>query len=173
MNLIQSLVKKGILDKKTAASFEYEIKNSGQKEEEFILSKKIAEEKFLFELKSKNLKIPIKEPALEDITLELLKLIPEDSANFYSMVPLSKKDKVLEIGMVYPEDLKAQEAVKFLARRQKISYKVFLITITSFREVLKKYKNLRKEVTRALEELEVELESEKTVLKVDEEELMR
>ncbi|MCX6764264.1 MAG: GspE/PulE family protein [Candidatus Nealsonbacteria bacterium] len=173
MTLIQSLVKEKILDKKSAASFEYEIKNSGQKEEEFILSKKIVEEKLLFEFKSKNLKIPIKEPVLEDITLELLKLIPEDSANFYSMVPLSKKEKTLEIGMVYPEDLKAQEAVKFLARRQKISYKIFLITITSFREVLKKYKNLRKEVTRALEELEVELESEKTTFKVDEEELMR
>lgn len=173
MTLIQSLVKKGILDKKTAASFDYEIKNSGQKEEEFILSKKIVDEKFLFDLKSKNLQIPLKEPVLEDITLELVKLIPEDSASFYSMVPLSKKEKVLEIGMVYPEDLKVQEAAKFLARRQKISYKIFLITLTSFREVLKKYKNLRKEVTRALEELEVELESEKTTLKVDEEELMR
>jgi len=173
MTLIQSLVKKGILDKKNAASFEYEIKNSGQKEEEFILSKKIVDEKFLFELKSKNLKIPLKEPSLEDITLDLLKLIPEDAAGLYSMVILAKKDKVLEIGMVYPEDLRAQEAAKFLARRQKASYKIFLITITSFREVLKKYKNLRKEVTRALEDLEQELESEKTTLKVDEEELMR
>lgn len=173
MTLIQSLVKKGILDKKSAASFEYEIKNSGQKEEEFILAKKIVDEKFLFDLKSKNLKISLKEPLMEDITLDLLRLVPEDSASFYSMVPLAKKEKVLEIGMVYPEDLKAQEAVKFLARRQKISYKIFLINISSFKEVMKKYKNLRKEVTRALEELEVELESEKTILKVDEEELMR
>jgi len=174
MALIQQLVKNRMLDQKIAASLEYEIKESGQKEEEVLLAKKIVSEKELFDFKSKILKIALKEPNIEEISVDVLKLIPEDSAIFYKMVPLAKNGDVLEIGMVYPEDLKAQEAVKFLARRQKISYKIFLITISVFKEILKKYKTLGKEVTRALEELETELEEEKIPTRgIEEEEELR
>ena len=63
--------------------------------------------------------------------------------------------------MVYPEDIKAKEALEFLARRQHLSYQIFLITLTDFKNLLKKYRTLRGEVTRALEELETELKEEK------------
>ncbi len=171
--LIQQLAKKGILGNEKATSLEYEIKTSGQKEEEVILKKKIVPEKVLFNLKSESLKIPLKEPSLDEISVSLLKLIPEDSARFYKMLPLAKKDKVLEVGMIYPEDLKSREALKFLARRQKISYKIFLITPSFHREVLKKYRTLRREVGRALEELEVELKPEEVKVGVAEAELKR
>lgn len=171
--LIQQLAKKGILDNKKATSLEYEIKTSGQKEEEVLLKKKIVSEKVLFNLKSENLKMPLKEPPLDEISVGLLKLIPEDSAKFYKMLPLSKEGDVLEVGMIYPEDMKSREALKFLARRQKISYKVFLITPSYHREVLKKYRTLRKEVGRALEELDVELKPEEVKAEVSEDELKR
>lgn len=172
-SLIQQLAKKGILEKKKATSLEYEIKTSGQKEEEVILKQKIVPEKVLFTLKSETLKIPLKEPLLDDISASLLKLIPEDSAKFYKMIPLAREGKVLEIGMIYPEDLKSREALKFLARQQKISYRIFLITPSYHREVLKKYRTLRKEVGRALEELEVELKPEEVKAEVTEDELKR
>jgi type IV pilus assembly protein PilB len=161
MTLLQQLVKKGLLEKEKATSLEYEIKTSGKKEEELILEKRIVSEDFLFGLKSESLKIPLKKVYAEDIPLSVLELIPEDSARYYQIIPLAKKDKVLEVGMVYPEDIKAQEALEFLARRQKISYQVFLITLTDFKNLLKKYRTLRGEVTRALEELETELRAEK------------
>ncbi len=171
--LIQQLVKKGILDSKKATSLEYEIRTSGQKEEEALLKKKVVPERVLFGLKSESLKMPLKEPSLDEISVDLLKLIPEDSAKFYKMLPLAKKDKVLEVGMIYPEDLKSREALKFLARRLKVSYKVFLITPSFHREVLKKYRTLRKEVGRALEELEIELKPEEVKAEVSEAELKR
>jgi len=171
--LIQQLVKKGILDKEKAASLKYEIKTSGQKEEEVILRQKIVSEKVLFDLKGENLKIPLKEPSLEEISADLLRLIPEDSAKFYKMIPLAKKDKVLEVGMIYPEDLKSQEALKFLTRRQKTSYKIFLVTPSFHKEVLKKYRTLRREVGQALEELETELKPAEAKARVTEAELKR
>jgi len=174
VTLIQELVKRGKLDKKKAVALEYEIKNSGRKEEEVILEQNIVSEKDLFSLKSEILKMPLKEPILEDLSVDILKLIPEDSARFYKIVPLSKKEKYLEIGAVYPEDLKVQQALKFLTRRQKISCKVFLITPTSLREVFKKYRTLRREVRIALEELETELETEeKTSVAPSSDELSR
>ncbi len=161
MSLIQQLVKKGILEKTKATALEYEIKNFGLKEEEVILEKRIVSEDFLFGLKSEDLKIPLKSVSSEEVSLKILETIPEESARYYRMIPLDKKDNHLEIGMVYPEDLKAREALEFLARQSKLTYRVFLITLTNFEELLKKYRSLKQEVTRALEELENELQEKK------------
>jgi type IV pilus assembly protein PilB len=165
MTLLQQLVKKGILKKEKAVSLDFEIKQSGKKEEEVILGSGLVSEEVLFGLKSENLKIPLKEVAAEKVPLETLELIPEETAKYYQMIPLAKKDKILEIGMIYPEDLKAQEALKFLARQEKFNYKVFLITPTTFSNLLKQYRTLRREVGRALEELETELKEERVKLK--------
>ena len=159
--LIEELVKKGILEKEKAASLEEELKTSGKKEEELILEKGIVSEDFLFELKSGYLKIPFKKIRLEEIPMEILEQIPEETARYYQMVPLAKKENVLEVGMVYPEDLASQEALSFLARRGKFTYQVFLITETNFKNILDKYKTPKREVGKALEELETELKGRK------------
>lgn len=159
MSLVQQLVKKKILDKKRASALEYEIKSSNQKEEEIILKKKIVSEDFLFGLKSESLKIPLRAVSSEDIPLKVLETIPEESARYYKMIPLDRKENRLEIGMVYPEDLKAREALEFLARQSRFTYNISLITLSNFDELLRKYRTLRKEVTRALEELETEIET--------------
>lgn len=172
MSLVQELAKREMIDKERIASLEYEIKTSGRKEEEVILEKRIVSEDFLFQLKSENLNIPLKKVSLEEVSLKVLELIPEESVKYYKMVPLVKTDKLIEIGMVYPEDLKSQEALKFLARQGKFRYQVFLITPTTFNILLKQYKNLKKEIGHALEELETELKAEKIPLKKSELERM-
>ena len=161
MTLIQQLVKKGILDKGKATTLEFEIRETGKREEEVILERRICDENFLFDLKSKNLKIPLKEIVASEVPLETLEMIPEETAKYYQMIPLIRKDKTLEVGMVYPEDLKAQEALKFLARQGLFTYQVFLITPTTFSNLLKQYRTLRREVGKALEELETEFKEEK------------
>jgi len=72
------------------------------------------------------------------------------------MIPLEKKANILEVGMVYPEDLKTKEALKFLARQAKFSYKIYLISLSNFEKLLRKYRGLKEEVVEALGELEVE-----------------
>ncbi|MDP2910569.1 MAG: GspE/PulE family protein [bacterium] len=163
--IIQELVKKGILDKSRAASLEYEVKTSAKKEEEVILENKIVSEDFLFGLKSELLKMPLKIVSAEEIKLKALETIPEASAKYYSVIPLNIQENHLEIGMVYPEDLKAREALEFLARQNRFTYKIYLITISNFRELLKRYRTLKKEVTRALEELEVDLKKKEEKVK--------
>ena len=56
MSLINQLVKKRILDKGKATTLEFEIRETGKREEEVILERRIVDENFLFNLKSKNLK---------------------------------------------------------------------------------------------------------------------
>jgi len=160
MTLTQYLIKKGVVDKKQGASLEYDIKVSGRKEEEVIIEKGIIPEDLVFEMKGELLKVPVRKVTAEDVPLEILELIPQESAKYYSMIPLSQKEKTLEVGMVYPEDLRAQEALKFLSRQGKFNYKVVLISLSTFDNILKQYLTLKKEVTMALEELETELKSE-------------
>jgi len=160
MTLTQYLIKKGVIDKKQAAGLEYDVKVAGKKEEEMIIEKGIIPEDLVFEMKGELLKVPVRKVSAEDVPLETLELIPQESAKYYSMIPLSQKEKTLEVGMVYPEDLRAQEALKFLSRQGKFNYKVVLISLTTFDNILKQYRTLKKEVTQALEELETELKSE-------------
>ncbi|MBU3964470.1 GspE/PulE family protein [Patescibacteria group bacterium] len=158
MNLINQLLKQRVIDKKIADSLVKESASSGRTIEEVILSKQLLPENKLFQIKSDTLGIPLKEIISQDIPGDVLELIPQDSAEHYKMVPLEKKQNMLEVAMVYPEDLKAQEALNFLARQRGFNYRVSLITLSSFQNFLKKYQNLGREVKTALQELERQLQ---------------
>ena len=95
MTLIEELLKKELLSKEKAAVFESEVKNLGKKEEEVLLSHKAISEEDLFNLKSEILKIPLKKIDPEDVPREILDLIPEDSASYYQIVPLAKKEGIV------------------------------------------------------------------------------
>ncbi|MBI4101718.1 MAG: type II/IV secretion system protein [Candidatus Nealsonbacteria bacterium] len=161
MNLTQELLKKGMLGQEEANALEFEVRSSGKSEEELIVEKGLLKEDLLFSFKSDTLKIPLKDVAIDSVSLETLELVPEETAKFYKMIPLAKKEKELQVGMVYPEDLKAQEALKFLSRQENFTYQVFLISSTTFANLLKQYRNLKKEVGQALQELKEEVKSEK------------
>ncbi len=163
MSLLQILVKKGILEKGKAGELEYEVKKSGKREEEVILEKGIVPEQVLFSVKSENLGMPLREIPVEEIPLKVLELVPEEAARYYKIIPLSQKENILEVGMIYPEDLKAQEALKFLSRQGNLSPKISLINFSTFESLLKQYRTLREEVKRALGELEGELKKEEKI----------
>ncbi len=162
MSLLQELVKNGILPKEKAAQLEYEINKSGAKEEEVVLERGIAPEEILFKIKSEYLGIPLRKDA-EEVSPEILKMIPEETAAHYKMVPLGEgKGGFLDVGMIYPEDLKAQEALGFLLRQKKINSRVFLVSFSVFNKTMNQYRGIKREVKSALEELENELEERGT-----------
>jgi type IV pilus assembly protein PilB len=174
MSLLKQLVQKGLVkDKEKIASLEYEIKESGKKEEDLILKEGIVQEPVLYGLKSEMLNIPLREVTADQVPLETLGLIPEETSKYYQMIPINKTDEFLEVGMVYPDDLKAREALKFLARQGSFNYKVALITPTTFKNLLKQYRDLKREVGMALEELETELKTETVKMKTSSAEFER
>lgn len=155
------MVKRGIISKSDAASLEFEVKTSGKREEEIILSKGIVSEDFLFKLKSEELKIPLREVSPEEVPLRVLERIPEETAKHYKMIGIGEKGDVLEVGMVYPEDLKAKEALNFLSRQQKFKVKISLIKMSTLENLFRQMRTLRREVSAALAELETEIAAEK------------
>jgi type IV pilus assembly protein PilB len=156
MKLLQELFGQGLINEKKKEEIEAEIAKTKKTEEEAILDKNIVSESVLFELKSKIFKIPLKKIKAEDVPLEVLELIPEEAAVNYKMAPLSKTDRMVEVGMAYPEDIAAQNALRFLARQQNFNYEVFLINFSDLAGLLKQHRTLKSETKKALEELDEE-----------------
>ncbi|MDO8524064.1 MAG: GspE/PulE family protein [bacterium] len=161
MNIIQLLLKQKKISKEEGEKLSQDAQKLGKDQEEFLVEKKIITEKDLFDLKSKILNIPLQEVNVEEIPLEVLPVIPKEAVEFYKVVPLKvdRQRNILEVGMVYPENSQAQEALKFLARQQRFSLNISLITLSNFRKYLDRFQTPEKEVEGALEKLEKEFGS--------------
>ncbi|HCM36328.1 MAG TPA: hypothetical protein DIS53_00095 [Candidatus Wildermuthbacteria bacterium] len=158
MDILQALVQKNLLRKEEAEQIGKEVQASGQKPEEVLFARRKIDEDLLFQTKAELLQMPLRSVDPKEISLKTLELIPEDSAKYYKMAPLALKEGVLEVGMAYPEDQRAQEALQFLARQGNFSYGISLITLSAFESLMKESRSLRRETTRALKELEEEME---------------
>jgi|TARA_Y100000031_G_scaffold157062_1_gene215578 type IV pilus assembly protein PilB len=116
---------------------------------------------------NQDLKVPSIDLTGRKILVEVLKEIPEEAATFYKFVPISRQGKILEVGMINPDDLKAKEALRFITRRNYLELKIFAISQEHFRDVLKQYRSLRGEVKKALKQLETEIKIEEKVKLVE------
>lgn len=153
MKLLQELFANGLISEKKMGELQKEAEKFGKTEEVVILERKIVSEDFLFNLKSKIFKIPLLKLKPEDVPSDILDLIPEEASANYKMVALAKAENFIKVGMVYPEDIAAQNALRFLAGQQNFNYNVFLITISDLDGFLKERKNIKTETKKALEEL--------------------
>ena len=167
--LAERLVAENIISEEKAREIEAEVDSSGKTTEEVLLEKKLIDEEKLFDLKSEILDVPfVKNVDIRNISEDLLRVIPEDSVNYYKMVPTGKNGDEIEIGMVYPENLRAKEALKFLSRRDGFSYQISLITLSVFEEILKEYRTLIKEVGEVLEDIDIDIdEVDETPINMD------
>ncbi len=155
--LIEELKKRGIISEEKSSELLSSLKNQESKDEQEVLLEDEAislTEEELFKIKSDLLDVPVKKDInldrLGSILPDIANLIPEDSAKHYKMVPLNKKDEMIEVGMVSPENLKAQEVLRFLSRRGGFSYDIKLITLTTFQDILNQYEQLRRGAGAAL-----------------------
>ena len=153
MKLLQELFNKKIISEQKRDELQSEAETTNKTEEEVLLNNKIIGENSLFELKSKIVNIPFLKPTTEEIPLDILELIPEEAAINYKMVPLFRKNNIIGVGMVYPEDILAQNALRFLGRKENFSYEIYLITFYDLNNILKQHSNLKRETKKALEQL--------------------
>jgi len=153
MKLLQELFAQGLLSEAKMDALNKQTENTGRTEEDIILENKIVSESALFELKSKVLGIPLKTVKAEEVPSDVLELMPEEASINYKMVPIARTGKDVQIGMVYPEDISAQNALRFLAGQENFSYQAYLITPGNLASLLKQRKNISIETNKALEEL--------------------
>ncbi|OGZ33719.1 MAG: hypothetical protein A2Y98_03490 [Candidatus Portnoybacteria bacterium RBG_19FT_COMBO_36_7] len=109
------------------------------------------------EERANNLGVPYVSLAGRNIPAEILKEISEEAASFYQLVPIEKKGNILRVGMVNPDDIKAKQALNFIAKRRNFEPEICIITPADFKNVLIQYRTLKEEVAVALKELQEEL----------------
>jgi len=112
--------------------------------------------KDLLMLKSEYYGVPLRDISSTKIPIEVLKYIPEESAQHYGIAPLGVFENVLEIAIVDPDNIQARDAVQFISAKMGLPFRLYLVSGQDFEGVLTQYKNLSGEVTRALSELSPE-----------------
>jgi type IV pilus assembly protein PilB len=156
MSFLEELAKKGLI----AESQIGEIKSRANKEnngdiEKTLIKSGIPEEKIL-EIKGEYFSVPVKNVNSKEISFDVLKYISEDSASYYHFVPLALKDGVLEVGVTDPENIQAMDALQFISSKIGIPFKFFLISQSSYEDIMQSYKGLGVQVEEALQELSQE-----------------
>lgn len=164
MDILQILVKKGLLPSTEVGKITDEAGTQGITIEEALIKKGISPQQIL-SAKGEYFDIPTKTISDEDeITPKILEYIPEQSAEHYKVVPLAAIDNVLHVGMVDPDDIEARDALNFISTKIGMPFKIFLISEDDFAKVFEMYKGITSEVSRSLSDLEMEMRNENQVV---------
>ncbi|MDP2650695.1 MAG: ATPase, T2SS/T4P/T4SS family [bacterium] len=148
--LVDALVQDSLISVELAGQILKEAAVSGRSAEEVIYGRRLVDEATVADTKSKILGIPYRKVKPGDISDAMLKLIPEETAMTYAVVPLELKDKMFTVGMVKPWDARAQEALRFIAKRNQFNLGVYLITPNDWEMVLRRYTPYQSEIEKAL-----------------------
>jgi type IV pilus assembly protein PilB len=167
--LLAQLLAQKLIDATTANRLRRDSLISEESIESLISRQRIIDEVKVAQIKSAALHVPYQKIDPAAIDTKLLQLIPEETARAYAVVPLSFENNLLVLGMVHPDDAKAQDAIKFIARQNRWNLGVYLISYGDWQDVLKKYSPYRTEIAKAVESLNVkEGDSQRKVVKLDE-----
>ncbi len=155
MAIFDTFVKNALIPKESVPELSKRL-DAGESLEEIMLSVGVSKEDIL---KQRGLYfgLPTRDLAGKGVAHEVLKYIPEDSASYYHFAPLSVKNGVLEIGVTDPENIEARDALQFIATKLGMPFKIFLISDEDFKSIIESYRGLSGEVTKALSELEVDI----------------
>ena len=151
--LVTKLVELNALSQEVGQKLLQEASFSKKPIDEIIYERKITSDEIVLKAKTAILGMPSKSIDQKEISDELIKLVPEATVRNFKVVPISKTDDMLIMGMVNPDDEKAQEALKFLARQLKVNLGVYLISMALWDTVLRRYSPYRSEVEAAVKSL--------------------
>lgn len=153
--LLDELVSGGLLNRQQADRLLTEAALIKKRAEDLIADRQLADETAVAKIKSRLLNVPYKKISPEEVSDDLLKLIPEETAANYQAVPLSRDQKMLVVGMVHPDDQAAQDTLRFIAKQNQVSLGVYLITPSDAAVLLRRYSPLNSQIQQALRSLNI------------------
>ncbi len=153
--LLQQLQTRGLITEAVATRLKRDAIVGNESPEDIIGRERIVPDEQVAALKSELLKIPYKKIDPEAIDAKLMGIVPEETARTYRAIPISLQDGLLIVGMLHPDDTKAQDAMKFIARQNHINLGVYLISYNDLQAALRKYSPYRAEVAAAVNSLNI------------------
>src|SRR3989344_3120716 len=153
--LLQTLIGQSLISEELAQQITVEASQTGESVEDLMRKRHLLDNVSIAKAKSEVLGIPYQKVNPDNITDELLKIIPGETANAYEVIPMSKKENLLVVGMIKPWDSKAQEALRFIAKQNKFNLGVYVITPEDLEIALRKYSPYQSEVEKAIKSLNI------------------
>lgn len=161
--LTQTLQSQGFLSEEQATKLKREAFVANRSVEDLIHERRLVDDEKIAQAKSAALRIPYQKIDLTAFDEKLVELIPEETVRNYGIVPLEKRDNLLVAGMLNPDDAKAQEALKFIARRARMNLGVYVVSYDDWQQVLRKYSPYKTGVEAAVRALNLKSGAEKLV----------
>jgi len=103
-------------------------------------------------------RLPYIKLSQNQIVIEALKFIPEETARQYKFIPINFADSVLSIGITEPENMEGMNALEFISVKLGMPFKMFLISPSDFNMIIQSYKSITQDVDKEVNELNGELE---------------
>ena len=158
---IQYLISSKALKSEEADSLIELHENAGQELDILIVSKKILSEEDLLAKKGEFYHLSTYDLTTATIPRAVLELLPKEIVSNYQIVPFEFSQEKIKVAMLNPENLKAREAVDFLARQRGWDTTFYVITAAGLKHALEQYGNLSSEVQEALVYADKETKQEK------------
>jgi type IV pilus assembly protein PilB len=155
--LLDFLKERGILNADAVVSLSGEFANVGVEElEKALLERKVIKEEDLAKLRADAVGVPFIELLGRKIDPDTLNIIPKSVAENYQVLAYEQEGTVLRVAYVNPLNSQAVEAIGFLMAERNMTAEAAVMTLAAFRDVLKQYGALKKEVATVLETAEDE-----------------
>lgn len=149
--LLDLLAQEKLLTEERVKFFEEESQKMGKSVELLLEESGAIEEEKLAEVKGRVFNLPYINLVGREIRFDDLNVIPKDVAENNQVVSFEKSDGEISVGIIDPKRIASMEAIGFLAKEKNLTVKYFVISPTSFRDAVRKYEILKKEVEKVLE----------------------
>ncbi|NCU39811.1 hypothetical protein EOL99_02890, partial [Candidatus Falkowbacteria bacterium] len=150
LKILDTLTLRQALTAEKAKEIENEITAKGVNLENFLLENKIVNEEQITEVKAQIAGMPYFNLLEKEVPEAILNFLPEEIAQTYKIICFAKEGREIKIGMVEP-NLKAMEAVNFLAAEGKFKVEYYIISVSSFKKTFKQYQKIEEEISSALQ----------------------
>lgn len=165
--LLQALVAQGLVSQEDSQKILREANLAGKTPEALLYERRTIDDEKIAQVKSQLLKIPFQRFPAASVEDSILHIIPEETARNYGVAPLSKQGDMFVVGMVNPDDPKAQEALKFIARQNRLNLGVYILTYGDWQQILRKYSPYKNQVEAAVKSLGGKADGKQKLVELD------
>jgi len=160
--IAEILLEQGKINSDQISAVKLENVNTGKNIEDILISRKLVNDKDLLLAKSQLYNAPYKDLKDLEVPTEVLDMVPEQVSKRYSLMPFMLEGDTLSVVMADPLDL---QAIEFIERKTRFTIKPFIgMRAEIEKEIAAQYgRNIGKDVTEALEEVEAPTKIEEQI----------
>lgn len=153
MSFLEELARKGVINESQIGEIKNRAKDKYEGDIDLALAESNISEEKILEARGEYFSIPTKKINAKNMSFDIFKYIPEDSATHYRFVPIGLTEGILEVGIINPENVQAIDAIQFISAKTGIPFKIFLISKSDYLGAMENYKGISGQVAEAIDEL--------------------